>query len=318
MYKMERRFFLASQTEPRGSHVALESLQARLRDEQASGLIEVEVGAAKRVIIIYSHGVQAGVYLLEDGLSRPFHLAELSTLFGGAPFTLRTVRMPDRAGRAVWLTLESRKSDQFEVRGQEAWSAHLGQWQQENFNGVVEVESKTSQGFAVFSNGACVPNESVYFNGVDFSEEFPAVIGPSMQTWQTTTYVPNQPGRAWQCMALRQGATHWANGVLLRFQNVAGMKFLQIVEKELATLIRPWQWNISLRETKIVDEHFFTNTESTAHAYRALFMGMGTQMSFVIGGALTQRAMSEIFEELEQDKRGALEAQRLIPAAFSN
>jgi hypothetical protein len=32
---LERRFFLASKTEPRGSHVALNSLQAKMCDESS-------------------------------------------------------------------------------------------------------------------------------------------------------------------------------------------------------------------------------------------------------------------------------------------
>ena len=46
-------------------------------------------------------------------------------------------------------------------------------------------------------------------------------------------------------------------------------------------------------------------------------MGMGTQMSFVIGNNLTQRILTEIFEELDREERIALESKRLIPAAFS-
>jgi hypothetical protein len=83
-------------------------------------------------------------------------------------------------------------------------------------------------------------------------------------------------------------------------------------------LLQPWEWKINLNGDNVADEHFFASTEATAHAYRALFMGMGTQMNFVIGGPLTLRILSEIFQELKKEERAALEAHRLIPAAFSN
>jgi hypothetical protein len=37
----------------------------------------------------------------------------------------------------------------------------------------------------------------------------------------------------------------------------------------------------------------------------------------VIGNNLTQRLLSETFEQIHSDERAALQSQRLIPAAFS-
>ena len=105
---------------------------------------------------------------------------------------------------------------------------------------------------------------------------------------------------------------------MARFETIAGAKFLQVVDRELGTLIGPWNWKISVDGTSIADEHFFATAEATAHAYRALLMGMGAQMGFVIGNVLTQRILNEIFNELDREQRAALEAYRLIPAAFSN
>jgi hypothetical protein len=46
-------------------------------------------------------------------------------------------------------------------------------------------------------------------------------------------------------------------------------------------------------------------------------MGMGAQMSFMIGNHLTQRIFSEAFKTIFPDETAALQAQRLIPAAFT-
>lgn len=314
---MERHLFLTGQTELHGSLVALNSMQAKLRESQSTGLIEVKVGASRQIVLTYAHGTQAGVYLLENGQSRPFNLAELSTLWGGAPFSVCSVPLTDRAGRAIWLILESRKREQLEVHGAETWNERLKLWEQEKFNGAVEVTSKTGQGFSVLQNGHLIPDETVFFNGQGFENELPPGIG-NYGSWQVTTYAATPPSGAWQCLNLRGSALRWADSTLRRYQSIAGEKFLQVTSREIGMSLQPWQWKINVNGTRVTDEHFFAGTEATAHAYRALFMGMGAQMSFVIGGSLTHRILTEIFEDLGQDQRAALETHRLIPAAFSN
>jgi hypothetical protein len=54
-----------------------------------------------------------------------------------------------------------------------------------------------------------------------------------------------------------------------------------------------------------------------AHAYRSLFMTMGAQMNFVIGNTLTQKLLTETFQQVHPDERAVLQSQRLVPAAFS-
>jgi hypothetical protein len=314
---MERHLFLTGKTELHGSLVALNSMQAKLRENQGTGLIEVKVGGTRQIVLSYANGTQAGVFLLENGQSRPFNLAELSTLWGGAPFSVCTVNLPDRAGRAIWLILESRKREQFEVRGDEAWHQRLNIWDQEKFNGAVEITSKSGQGFAVLQKGRLIADESVYFNGQGFENALPVDIG-MYGDWQVTTYATLPTSSAWQCLILRESAINWACGVLNRFESIAGQKFLQVTSREIGIALQPWQWKINVRGATVTDEHFFAGTEATAHAYRALFMGMGAQMNFVIGGPLTQRILTEIFEELAQEERTALNHHRLIPAAFSN
>jgi hypothetical protein len=314
---MERHLFLTGQTELHGSLVALNSMQAKMRENNSTGLIEVKVGAARQIVLAYANGVQVGAYLLEDGQSESFNLSELSTLWGGAPFSVCSVPLPDRAGRAIWLILESRRQEQFEVRGEEAWEGQLNRWEQENFNGAVEIASKNCQGFAVLQKGKLLDEETVFFNGQNFENELPPGIG-AYGNWQATTYVAVPSSSAWQCLNLRGSATRWAEGTLNRYQSIAGRRFLQVTSREVGVLIEPWQWKINLNGEDVKDEHFFAGTQATAHAYRALFMGMGTQMGFVIGGSLTLRILTEIFEELGREQRAALEAHRLIPAAFSN
>lgn len=314
---MERHLFLTGQTELHGSLVSLNSMQARLREGRATGLIEVKVGAARQVVLVYANGNQAGVYLLEDGQSRRFNLAEISALWGGAPFSVSSVDLPDRAGRAVWLILESLSGERFEVRDAEAWRRLLARWEEEKFNGAVELVSRTIQGFMVLQMGRPVESETVFFNGQGFEYELPPGIG-AHGNWQAAAYSAPPASGAWRCLNLRRSAVCWAGGALERYRDIAGQKFLQVTTREVAALIEPWQWKIKIGNGRIEDEHFFANAEAAAHAYRAFLMGIGAQMNFVIGGSLTLRILTEIFDKLEKEQRAALEAYRLIPAAFSN
>jgi len=200
---MERHLFLTGQTELHGSLVALNSMQAKLRENQGTGLIEVKVGAARQIVLAYANGIQAGVFLLENGQSRPFNLAELSTLWGGAPFSVCSVSLPDRAGRAIWLILESRKQEQLEVRDEEAWQEQLRVWEREKFSGAVEITSKTGQGFAILQKGNLLVEESVFFNGQGFENTLPPGIG-MVGIWQVITYAAAPSSNAWQCLNLRR------------------------------------------------------------------------------------------------------------------
>jgi hypothetical protein len=110
---------------------------------------------------------------------------------------------------------------------------------------------------------------------------------------------------------------NWSHKILDRYQQMVGQKLLQMMDRELNRQIQPWNWNIKLDDNVMLDMHFFLRLVDEAHAYRALFMAMGAQMNFVIGNNLTQRLLSETFEQVLPDERVALQSQRLIPAAFS-
>jgi hypothetical protein len=134
---------------------------------------------------------------------------------------------------------------------------------------------------------------------------------------EVATYVPSPETNAHQCLVLRLLALKWANGILSRFQQVAGQKFAHAVGHDVMTQVQPWGWEIFLENGLLRDDHFFPRVAAATHAYRAIFMGLGAQMGFAIGPMLTQRILSEMFYELDGEERAVLSAHRLIPAAFS-
>lgn len=314
---MQSHLFQTGQTELHGSLVALNSMQGRLRESHASGLVEVRVGPTRQIMVVYANGIQSGSYLLENETSKPFHLSELTTLWGGAPFSVSMVTLPDRAGRAVWLIVESQKRDELEIHNTVEWTKCLEAWKAEEFSGVIEIASKSLQGFTAVHKGDLLEAETVFFNGQSFENSLPPQFD-TRETWKVTKYLPQKTSNSWKSLAIRLSATRWAANALARFETIAGAKFLQVVDREMRSLIEPWRWKIGVDGTSVADEHFFATAEATAHAYRALLMGLGAQMGFVIGNVLTQRILNEIFGELDREHRATLEAYRLIPAAFSS
>ncbi len=312
---MQRLFNQIGETEPNGSPEFLIHQQTRLRDKKACGFIELELSEARQAILLYAHGSLAGAYLVENGESRPIHLANLDGIWNGSPISIRVASVSDLAGRVAWLALESSSRDKLQVQNEADLEREIQQ-SAEYFLGLIELASEEGHGFAVIRKGEYLPLESALLDPQGSEKGFLAAFGAS-QHWVSAVYEVPSSANAYACFALRQGALRWSNAVLTRFQNLSGAKFLRALTQVLETIIEPWQWNIFVNESTLTDAHFFPNSEATAHAYRAIFMTIGAQMGFVIGNLLARRILGEMFAQLPREERAALESHRLIPAAFS-
>ncbi len=218
----------------------------------------------------------------------------------------------------AWLALESEVKNKYSIGSDDAWKKQLDQWKQDRWYGLIEITSKTLHGFALFWKGEIQKSEVIFSTPQGFITDFPQMESITGSPWEITTYTHTSSAQAYRCAILRQGAVEWSHQILSRYRNLVGQKLLQLMDRELNRQILPWQWNISLDENVMVDAHFFPTLGEATHAYRALFMAMGAQMSFVIGNMLTQKLLSETFEQIHPDERVILQAERLIPAAFSN
>ena len=313
---MRLAFPSLGQVEPNGTADLLALYQLRLHEKKATALLEVNQDGTRRLIMLYAHGTLAGTYRDEADACQPVSAAEATSIWNDGTKPLRTVVLPDMAGRLAWLACESTR--RASVRGSDltVWNQQLHAWKQEGANGLVEITSDAAHGFFHLQRGETVPAESavVYRDGSSSSAFEPQA--PETK-WEASLLDMNHTSTAYQCLTLRRAARNWSRAVFESYQNIAGEKFLLVIVRELQAQIRPWQWNIHITAKGIHDEHFFAGADATAHAYRALFMGMGAQMGFAIGGYLAQRILTEMFEELTREERAQLEAHRLIPAAFS-
>jgi hypothetical protein len=290
------------------------SAEVYFRGANATGLIEKHFDNEQFAVLLFINGEPGMAYLLENGHGRSMSLAEFSSLNDAHP---RAINLPGVAGRLISLALESQVGNKFSIADDEAWKKQINQWKQDHWSGLVEIKSENSHGFALFWQGEPQKSDLIFSTPQGFIRDFPPLGGPDDTAWDVVTYSHHSSAQAYQCAVLRLGATHWGHHILSRYQEMVGQKLLQMMDRELNRQIQPWRWNITLDEKDMLDLHFFQYMLDAAHAYRALFMAMGAQMDFVIGNNLTQKLLSETFEQVDPIERALLQSQRLIPAAFS-
>lgn len=280
-----------------------------------TGLIEQQFSADRIAFLIFAGGKPRKVYMLENTEIKYIQPAEFSSNKEASHF--RAIKIPDVAGRLIWLALESKPDRKYSVEGGDAWDTQMNQWKQEQRNGLVEITSKTFHGFALFWQGEAQKTDIIFSTAQGFIADFPRMENTDDSLWEITTYSHDPSAHAYQCAFLRHGAMHWGCQILSRYQEMVGQKLLQTMDRELNREIQPRRWNILLDGNNLLDRHFFPYLMETAHAYRTMFMSMGTQMDFVIGNNLTKRLLSETFGQVRADERAILQSQHLIPAAFS-
>lgn len=304
-------------TEPEGSSAFLDVQQAYLRENKASGLIEIQVNTARQLILLFAQGLHAGIYLLEDDNSESIHMADLASVWSGTHIPIRTLEFPHTAGRMVWLALESQLSQRLKIAGNEEWDRLSKHWKTERFSGLIEAASETEQGFFYIMDGDTLNSETVFYSGQGFEANPSYNQGYKNSAQKVIVYHPSPASQAYQCFLLRHGILQWGNEILSKYKALVGQKLVKMIQEEIKQMIQPWQWNIFIESAVIRDEHFFPYAETAAHAYRALLMEMGLQINLVVGSALTRRILNETFEILNKDTRAVFELYRLIPAAFS-
>jgi hypothetical protein len=288
-----------------------------LRGKYSTGLIEKQFHAGQSAVLLFVSGMSNAAYMLDDGQNRSMSLAEFSSISQDALSTIRAIHMPDVAGRLAQLSFESVVKHTLTLTDDSAWRKQVEQWKSEQWNGLLEIRSETMHGFALFWQGEFQKSDTIFSTTQGFSVDFPDIACAADSPWNIFVYSLPASEQVYQSAVLRHGAMHWMHRVLGRYQEMVGHKLLLTLDRELNRQIQPWNWNITLDETNMLDSHFFAYLSEAEHAYRALFMSMGTQMNVVLGSNLTQRILSETFEQIHPEERAILQSLRLIPAAFS-
>lgn len=291
--------------------------EAYLRDAKITGLIEKQLHNGKSAVWFFADGAPGSAYVIDNGQSRSMPLSEFSAIPEDAIRDVRAIELPDVAGRLALLALESELQNTTKVTTAAAWIERVGQWEREQWSGLVEIKSETLYGLALFWKGELKESDSFFSTPLGSVTVFPGFENLSGFPWDVLSYSLPASEQTYQYAALRHGAMNWMNRILDRYQELVGHKLLQTMDRELNLQVKPWLWKIVFEEVKVVDSHFFIHLQDAEQAYRALLMAMGSQMNIVIGNILTQRILNETFEQTYPDEREILQSLRLVPAAFS-
>jgi hypothetical protein len=293
------------------------SAESFLRGANSAGLIEKQLDAERVAVLLFMGGAPGMAFMLEDGQSRSISLAEFSSIPQDAVKQVRAIKMPDVAGRLALLAFESEAKPALTITDAAVWKRQIDQWRAEQCNALIEIKSEKLHGFALFWRGEFQKADTIFSTPQGFIVNFPEITSTNDFPWNVFAYSLPISEQVCQCAILRHGAMHWTHRILNRYQEMVGHKLLLALDRELNRQIQPWDWNIVLAETNMMDSHFFAYLGDAEQAYRALFMSMGDQMNVVLGSNLTQRLLSETFEQIHPDERAILQSLRLIPAAFS-
>ena len=108
------------------------------RDEKLSGLIEKRTGS-QGAVMLFAGGSPAGAYTLAENTSQPISFAEFSILPAAE---YRAIRLPSRALRLLWLSMESKVQNVTALQLEEVWKGQVRAWRDSKWGGLVEVRAE--------------------------------------------------------------------------------------------------------------------------------------------------------------------------------
>ncbi|KAF0108855.1 MAG: hypothetical protein FD146_741 [Anaerolineaceae bacterium] len=300
-----------------GSPAYLESRQSAFRNDQASGLIEIQATAEDRIVLLYADGLLAGSYRLGPDARTRIPAREIASGWDKPEAPIRTVSLPDPAGRSLWLALESRTVGSQEVRDAAGWNRFIESSGENKLSALVEINSEQCDGFLHVQNGLIQPTETILSTPRGFLHSLAEAQAYLAGPLNIRLLEPESASLPCQCALLRLSATRWGNRLLARYLELVGQRLLQTLNSKLNSMLVPWQWNIQLTNVNIIDRHFFPKVEMAVQAYRALFITMNEQIAEVIGGMLARRLLAETYSQLEPEEVMLLESRTLTPVVFA-
>jgi hypothetical protein len=286
--------------------------------QSATGLIEKQTDEGGHFILLLAGGSPVGAYVLGVAGAKGIPISEFESVGYSDRQRLHTVKLPDAIGRIIWLALESKPKGKLFLAGDEDWRNKVTEWQASRWTGLVEVKAGIYQGFAFLWQGEALMADAVLDTPEGFATGLSSFSQIEAASREITLYELEKASSAFQCFVLRQGAVRWSHNILSRYQELVGKNLLQVMNREINFSIQLWNWNLSLAGDTLVDRHFFPELQLATYAYKTLFAGMGTEMSFMLGKHLARRIFNEAFQSILPDETVALQAQRLIPAAFTS
>jgi hypothetical protein len=299
-----------------GSFSLVDSQRLHFKENQISGVIEIQAAPDLMEVLVFGNGEETGSYRLWPEARSKVSPLEIGQGWEKPTVPIRAVALPDQASRALWQALEYQRFVHREIQGLADWERFLRTCHSERLTGMVGIASELCDGFIFLSEGSLVPKESIFCSSEGYFDSLEAAQAFLDVPQQLTLYEADPATEAYQCTFLRLGVGRWGKHILLNYKDFVGQKLLQILNASLNAILVHQQANIHLADVEIIDNHFFYESHLAAEAYLALFQDMSQLIGRVVGGLVTRRILSNTFGQLRVSEQKLLSTHTLTPASL--
>ncbi len=299
-----------------GSKADLDLEREHFRQNQVSGVFEIQSKPTELEVLVLGDGEETGAYRLYPSWHTKITSAQIGSNWESQEVSIRSVALPDQASRALWQVMEYKIAAREEVHGLAGWKNFLDRSYAGRFTGMVGLTSELGDGFVFLQEGLLIPHETVFCSAEGFTSSIQTVEASLESLDQLTLYSADPSSQAYHCSLMRVGVVNWGKRILANYKDMVGQKLLHILNTSLNAMLMNQQSNIYLADIDIIDNHFFYERKSASGVYQSLFVNMSQLIGHVIGGMVTRRIMSTTFERLAPCEQEVLTTNTLAPAAF--
>jgi hypothetical protein len=299
-----------------GSSSALAAERLRFKQNQVSGVFEIQSHPDEFELLVLGDGEETGAYRLHPDSHVKIPVSEIGASWEKEEVPIRSMALPDQASRAIWQALEFQNTSQQEVKGVAGWKTFLDHCFSERITGMVGIASDLGDGFVFLKSGLPASGETIFCTSEGFTNNLQTAQGLLQATNQLTLYTADPTTQAYQCTLLRLGVVGWGGRILANYKDLVGQKLLHVLNANLNAMLMHQQSNIYLADIDIIDNHFFSECKAAAEVYQTLFLDLAQMIGRVIGSMVTRRIITSTFERLALNEQEIIKTNTLAPAAF--
>jgi hypothetical protein len=170
---------------------------------------------------------------------------------------------------------------------------------------LVRFEWESALG-AVIYYGSPESRYSLYLSADTVEEQAgiaPALLAPTSPNCRVTVFDGDQSVDAWQEILLRRAFADICDGLLSRFQALAGRALVDSLIRLTLVFASRRNLNINITARKLVDEEFFSSPHQAADSYRPLLKEMLIHFSGISGSRMLSSVLREIVTSLPARER---------------
>jgi hypothetical protein len=315
---MNSLYHHAQDSQLEASPANLETVRDLFRDNQRTGLLEVQSGPSQEATLFFLRGMCFAALSLLSERSLPIAVEQIQKGWEWETAHVRSMELPAYALRAAWQAVEwhptSIQTD-LEARHLET---QLHDLKINNASGLLRIETPATDGFQLFWEGAAVNPETVTGSQRGFEDSLPVPhdAGEAAETWTCSFFPARLQTSSYRLLILRLAIADWMNAALIQYRTLAGQNLLLTLNYDLNAFARKNQWDVHLVGPTLINHHLFTQIHAASDVYRTLMRTASSHIAKVIGDGLTRRTFRQTFQALTPARQQTLAENDVSPEDF--